>query len=160
APVELEVDVFAAMLREHVERLGIRRLVIDSIASVEAAILEPHRAPGFFASLINYLRERDVTSVITQESNAFDGSPSESLGAILADNLIRTRSIEYQNRLYRIISLLKMRQSGFDPSLREFRVEDGTIRVVPVEESGIAMMDGITAREQRTMRRTQPDGNM
>lgn len=158
APVELEVDVFAAMLREHVERLGIRRLVIDSIASVEAAILEPHRAPGFFASLINYLRERDVTSVITQESNAFDGSPSESLGATLADNLIRTRSIEYQNRLYRIISILKMRQSGFDPSLREFRVEDGTIRVVPVEESGIAVMGGITAREQRTMRRTQPDG--
>ena len=159
APVELEVDVFAAMLREHVERLGIRRLVIDSIASVEAAILEPHRAPGFFASLINYLRERNVTSVITQESNAFDGSPGESLGAILADNLIRIRSIEYQNRLYRIISILKMRQSGFDPSLREFRVEDGTIRVVPVEESGIAVMGGITAREQRTMRRTQPDGN-
>jgi len=52
-----------------------------------------------------------------------------------------------------------MRQSGFDPSLREFRVEDGTIRVVPVEESGIAVMGGITAREQRTMRRTQPDGN-
>lgn len=160
APVELEVDVFAAMLREHVERLGIRRLVIDSMASVEAAILEPNRAPGFFASLINYLRERDVTSVITQESNAFDGDPSDSLGAVLADNLIRTRSIEYQNRLYHIISILKMRQSGFDPSLREFRIEDGTIRVVPVEESGIAVMGGITAREQWTMRRTPPDGNI
>src|SRR5438477_27633 len=48
-PVELEVDMLAATLREHVERLGIRRLVIDSVAAVEVAILEPNRAPGFFA---------------------------------------------------------------------------------------------------------------
>jgi circadian clock protein KaiC len=160
APVELEVDMFAALVRNRVERLGIRRLVIDSVAAVEGAILEPNRAPGFFASLINYLRERDVTSVITQESSAYDGGLSESLGVVLADNLIRIRAIEYQNRVYRIIAILKMRQSGFDPSLREFRVEDGAIRVVPVEESGIAVMDGIAARKQRTMHRTQPDGEM
>ena len=89
APVELEVDIFAAMLRERVERLGIRRLVVDSNAAVEVAILEPNRAAGFFASLINYLREHDVTSVMTQESNAFDGGVGESLGAVFADNLIR-----------------------------------------------------------------------
>jgi circadian clock protein KaiC len=148
------------MLRNDVERLGIRRLVIDSIVVVEAAILESNRAPGFFASLINYLRERDVTSMMTQESNAFGGGLGESLGAVLADNLVRLRSIEYQNRLYRILSILKMRQSGFDPSLREFRIEDGIIRVVPVEESGIATMGGITAREQRTMHGTQSDGNV
>jgi len=40
APVELEVDVFAAKLRNRVEGLRIRRLVIDSIASIEGAILE------------------------------------------------------------------------------------------------------------------------
>jgi circadian clock protein KaiC len=159
APVELEVDVFAAMLREHVERLGIRLLVIDSIASVEGAILEPNRTPGFFSSLVNYLRERDVTSIMTKESNAFDGDLGESLGAILAENLLRLRSVEYQNRLYRVISVLKMRLSGFDPGLREFRIQDGAIRVVPVEESGIAVMGGITTREQRTMRRTQPGGD-
>ncbi|MCA1723933.1 MAG: hypothetical protein LC748_06745, partial [Thermomicrobia bacterium] len=125
APVEIEVDIFAAMVRNRVERLGIRRLVIDSTASVEVAILEPHRAPGFFASFINYLRERDVTSVMTQESNAFDSSLGESLGVVLADNLIHFRSIEYRNQMYRIMAIRKMRQSGFDPSLREFRIRDG-----------------------------------
>ncbi|MHB8646257.1 MAG: ATPase domain-containing protein [Thermomicrobiales bacterium] len=159
APVELEVDIFAATLRHRVEHLGIRRLVIDSVAAVEVAILEPNRGPGFFAALINYLRERDVTSVMTQESNAFDGSLGESFGAIFADNLIGLRSVEYQDRLHRIVSILKMRQSGFDPGLREFRIEDGRIRVVSVEESGIAMMNGITAREQRTMRNTHSGGD-
>jgi len=159
APVELEVDVFAAILRNRVERLGIRRLVIDSNAAVEGAILEPNRAPGFFASLINYLRERDVTTVITQESNAFDGGVGESIGAVFADNMIRLRSVAYQNRLYRIISILKMRQSGFDPGLREFRIEDGRIRVLPVEESGIGVMGGITAQERRAHQAMHHDGS-
>lgn len=158
APVELEVDVLAATLRNRVENLGIRRLVIDSNASVEAAILEPNRAPGFFAALINYLRERDVTSVMTQESNAFNSGLGASLGAVLADNMIRFRSVEYRNRLYRIISVLKMRQSGFDTGLREFRIEDGRIRVLPVEESGISIMSGITAQEQRTHQEMLYDG--
>lgn len=158
APVELEVDLFAAMLRERVERLGIRRLVVDSIAAVEVAIVEPNRGPGFFASLINYLRERDVTSVMTQESNAFDGGIGEALGAVLADNLIRLRTVEYANRMYRILSILKMRQSGFDPGLREFRIEDRIIRVLPVEESGIGVLSGIAAQEGHEMRASRHDG--
>lgn len=159
APVGLEVDVFAAMLRSRIERLGIRRLVIDSNAAVEAAILEPNRAPGFFASLINYLREHDVTTVITQESTAFDGGVGESIGAVFADNMIRLRSVTYQNRLYRIISIQKMRQSGFDPSLREFCIEDGRIRVLPLEESGIGVMDGIAAQEDRAHQTMYHDGS-
>jgi len=159
APVELEVDIFAAMVRNRVENLGIRRLVIDSLAAVEAAILEQNRAPGFLAALINYLRERNVTSVITQESNAFYSGLRESLGAVLADNLIRFRSIEYRNRLYRIVSIVKMRQSGFDTGLREFRIEDGRIRVLPVEESGIGVMSGITAQEHHTDQAVLHDGD-
>lgn len=158
APVELEVDMFAAMLRNRVERLGIRRLVIDSVAAVEVAILEPDRGPGFFASLINYLRERDVTSVMTQESNAFDGGIGEALGAVLADNLIRLRSVEYHSRFRRVLSILKMRQSAFDPSLREFRIDGGVIRVLPIEESGADQLGGIAAQEGRDARIGRYDG--
>jgi circadian clock protein KaiC len=158
APVELEVDIFAAMLRERVERLGIRRLVVDSNAAIEGAILEPNRVAGFFSSLINYLREHDVTTVMTQESNAFDGSIGESLGAVFADNLIRLRSIIYHDHLYRVLSVLKMRQSGFDPGVREFRIDDGAIRVLPVSESGIGVLSGIAAQERHDLPSMQLDG--
>ncbi len=158
APVELEVDVFAAALRNRVANLGIRRLVIDSIAAVEVAILEPGRGPGFFASLVNYLRERDVTSMMTQESNAFAGGIGEALGAVLADTLIRLRSVEYRTRLHRILSILKMRQSAFDPSLREFRIDEGVIRVLLIDESGADAMGGIAAQEGRDARAGRYDG--
>lgn len=140
-----------------VERLGIQRLVIDSVATVEVAILEPNRAPGYFASLINDLREHDVTSVMTQESSAFDDGMGETLGAALADNLIRLRLAEYGSHPYRILSILKMRQSGFDPGLREFRIAEDAVRVLPVEESGIGILTGIAAQEGRVSRAKRHD---
>jgi circadian clock protein KaiC len=159
APVELEVDLFAATIRNRVESLGIRRLVVDSIAAVEVAILEPNRGPGYFASLINYLREHDVTSVMTQESNAFDGGIGEALGAVLADNLIRLRSVEHHNRLRRVLSILKMRQSACDPSLREFRIDAGAIRVLPIAETGADVLGEIATQEGRNARAGWHDGD-
>ncbi len=159
APVEMEVDIVAATLRNRVEHLGIRRLVVDSIAAIEVAILEPNRRLGFFASLINYLREHDVTSVMTQESNAFEGGIGEALGAVLADNLIRLRTVEYNNRLRRVLSVQKMRQSAYDVSLREFRIDEGIIRVLPITESGATDLGGIAAQEHRARQLVNHDGN-
>lgn len=160
APVELEVDMLAAMIRERVEQRGIARLVIDPATEVERAILEPHRSIGYFASLLNYLRERHVTSVFTQEISPFPEPRltfMETPAAVLMENLLLLRSAEYQERLYRIISALKMRLSGFDPTLRELRIEDGAVRVLPISESGAAVLAGIT-RQERRQARASSDG--
>ncbi len=152
APVELEPDVLAAIIRERVERLHVQRLVIDPIAQIEHAILEPERATGFFASLLNFLRERNVTSVMTREISPFPEPQlifAETPVSVLTENLLMLRSLEYQERLFRVISVLKMRFSAFDPSLREFRIEDGGIRVLPIRESGEGIMTGITQQERR-----------
>jgi circadian clock protein KaiC len=156
APVELEPDVLAATIRERVEQLQAQRLVIDPIAQIENAILEPHRATGFFASLLNYLRERNVTSVMTREISPFPEPRlvfNETPVSVLTENLLILRSLEYQERLFRVISVLKMRFSAFDPSLREFRIEDGGVHVLPIGESGEGVMTGITQQEQRRSQR-------
>lgn len=147
APVELEVDVFAAILREHVERLGVRRLLLDSALEVERAILEPNRAPSFFAALFNYLRERDVTTLLTRESGTVAGPDvalSQSVVVVLTDTLVSLRTNTFRNRQYRTVSVLKMRHSGFDSMLHELRLDNGTVRVVPVGESDAAVLDGLT----------------
>ena len=156
APVELEPDMLAATIRQRVEGLRAQRLVIDPIAQIEHAILEPDRATGFFASLLNYLRERNVTSVMTREISPFPEPRlifTETPVSVLTENLLLLRSLEYQERLFRVISVLKMRFSAFDPSLREFRIEDGGIRVLPIQESGEGVMTGITQKEQRQSER-------
>jgi circadian clock protein KaiC len=157
APVEMELDILAATIRERVERMRVRRFVIDPVAEIEQAVLEPGRAIGFFASLLNYLRERNVTTVITREISPFPEPRltfTETPVSVLTENLLVLRSVEYQDRLYRIISVFKMRFSGFDPALREFRIEDGGIRVLPINESGEQVMTGITRQERRRSERT------
>ncbi|MCA1723929.1 MAG: KaiA-binding protein [Thermomicrobia bacterium] len=160
-PADVEVDILAAELRERVEALGIRRLAIDPFAVVEEAIPFPKRAPRYVASLLDYLRERGVTTILTQVSDAlYGGRFANTQGAVLADNLMELRWVEYQSRLYRILSVRQMRSSAFDPGLREFRIEAGAIRVLPLAESGIATMGGIEAqehRETRLTRRNQPE---
>jgi len=156
APVELEPDVLAALIRERVERVQAQRLVIDPIAQMEGAILEPDRATSYFASLLNYLRERNVTTVMTREISPFPEPRlifSETPVSVLTENLLILRSLEYQERLYRVISVLKMRFSPFDPSLREFRIEDGGIRVLLIGESGDSVMTGITQQERKRSER-------
>jgi circadian clock protein KaiC len=96
---------------------------------------------------------------MTQESDAFDGGIGEALGVVLADNLIRLRSVEYHNRLRRVLSILKMRQSAFDPTLREFRIDEGVIRVLPIEESGADILGGIATQEGRAARAGRRDGD-
>lgn len=147
APVEMEIDKIAATLREHIERLGILRLVIDSVLDLEQAILEPYRAPGFFASLINYLREHNVTTILIRETTrtANIEAPPDSAASIVVttENIIAIRRVVYTGKMYRVISVLKMRQSAFDRSIRELRIEDGTIRVLPSAESGDGVLRGI-----------------
>ncbi len=144
APVEMEVDVVAAGMRERVERLGIQRLVIDSVVELENAILEPNRAPNFFASLMNYTHARAVTTVLTRESAAVVGPDitlRQSIVTVLAENLLVLRVIEYRNRQYRTIAVAKMRQSAFDPTLHELRIERDRIRVLAPGESNRTVLD-------------------
>ncbi len=152
APVEMEIDVLAATLREHIERFGVRRLVLDSALEVERAILEPNREPSFFAALFNYLREHGVTTLLTRESGTIIGPDlalSEATVAILTDTLVILRANTFQNRQYRSVAVLKMRHSGYDPTIHELRMDDGTVRVLPASESDAGVLDGLTALNTR-----------
>lgn len=150
---KLNVDILAANIRERVESLGIKRIVIDSVVAVEQGIPFRNRASRYISSLLDYLRGHEVTTILTQESSAFDGGRmGDALAAMFADNLLVLQWVEYEDRLFRILSVRKMRQSAFDPGLREFRIAEGRIQVLPVEESGITLMRGITEQEQREAR--------
>lgn len=161
SPATVDVDILATHIRRRVEEMGIRRAAIDSIAVLEQEVPFPKSAPRYVSSLLDYLREHGVTTILIHESGALDsGRVSDALPALLSDNLVILRWVEYRGRKYRIVSVQKMRQSAFDPGLREFRIADGQVRVLPLAESGIETMDSIVAqeeRERRIARRNRPE---
>lgn len=122
---DLEVDAITAMLREDIERRGVRRLVIDSAAEIERSIATLERKEDVLSALMSYLRGRQVTTYITLDLNTIVSPTLELSGlplSIVAENLLLMRYAEYEGRLHRLFSVLKMRFSGYDGMLHEFSV--------------------------------------
>src|SRR6267154_1682797 len=87
----------------------------------------------FLAALSVRLRRAGVTTVFTKEVPKVAGTEldfSDTPIAILGENLILLRYVELRGRIHRILSVLKMRDSGYESDLREFEITDRGIRVL------------------------------
>lgn len=93
-PIELRADVVADSLLTLLDGRRAQRLVVDEIGTLERALVASgyvRRFPDFFAALVEALRLRDVTSVLTRQVAA-ERRPAlaDRLGptASLSDNLL------------------------------------------------------------------------
>ena len=122
---DLEADCVATLLRDDVERRGVKRLVIDSAAQLERAIVDTERRPGFFAALVSYLRARGVTTYMTYEIARMgaDFDLAETPLAPLAENLLLLRTVEEGGRMRRLFSIMHMRFSDHDHRIHEYTIE-------------------------------------
>ncbi len=118
------LDKLGSQLLEHVEARKVRRLVIDGMGGFSRAAATPQRLTEFFATLINRLRDMEVTTLATWELRepltSVAGAPVEPLSA-LHDNLILLRRVERGHDLHRTISIQKMRDSDFNTSTHALR---------------------------------------
>jgi circadian clock protein KaiC len=122
-------DGLAHTLLDAVSRRGVRRLFIDGLGAFIEATIEPGRISRFFAVLVNELRARGVTTLYTMETRDLVGSgiemPISGISSVV-ESLIALRYVEYHRRSRRLLSVVKVRDSGFDPALREFVISDGS----------------------------------
>lgn len=126
APVELNPDIVADRLLATIDKVGARRLVIDSVAELEHAIEEsgdPRRLDSYLGSLIEALRQRGVTALFIREHHTTIATRMElTPGAIgvLAENVLLLQHIEDSGALHRVLSVVKMRLSAHDALLHDF----------------------------------------
>jgi circadian clock protein KaiC len=122
-------DELAHELLDAVQRRGVRRLFIDGLGGFMEASIEPDRIARFFAVLVNELRTRGVTTLYTMETRDLVGPgvkvPVTGISS-MAECLIALRYVEHHSRSHRLLSVVKVRDSGFDPALREFLIIDGS----------------------------------
>ncbi len=146
SPVELNLDAAAAAIRDYVARLNIRRVVIDSVAELESASNYIERFDDFLASLIGFLRQHEVTTVMTREIPQMFGTnltiASRGLSYIV-DNIILIRYFELSGAIDRTITILKSRGSNHAKGLYHFGIEDGRIVIGPTLEHLQGLITGI-----------------
>lgn len=162
-PVNALVDVFAEQILALVDQRNVKRLVIDGLGGFQAAAVYPERMAGFLAALVNELRARGVTTIFTvslpdlltpEIRVPIDG------GGEVVDNVVFMRYVELRSQLYRLISIIKMRESAYDRSIREFTITSAGIDVAETFESAEAILTGIarpsTAPAPRTRKSSHP----
>jgi circadian clock protein KaiC len=158
-PTDDMLDAYGERLLEAVHRRGVKRLVIDGLTSFHKAAVEPSRLDHFFTALANELRVLGVTTLYTLEVPDILGPairiPINDISS-LAENLILLRFIELRAQLYRLISILKVRDSDFDPSLHEFTIKPDGLIVHPTDESAEAIMSNFAPRAQDLSPATPP----
>ncbi len=131
-PTDGLLDAYGERLLENVRRRGVRRLVIDGLGAFQSAAVEPVRLNQYLTALMNELRALGVTTVYTLAVPDMTGpyirEPVRDL-TVPSDNLILMRYVEVGSRLRRMISVLKVRNSDFDPSLYEYVTTGQGLRI-------------------------------
>jgi circadian clock protein KaiC len=133
---EDSIDRVAHDLLEEVRRRRVVRVVIDGLHGFEDMTVQPARIPHFFKALMDQLRELGATTLSTAEAteNAVPLSPAlPGRLTTLAENLIVLQRAETEKRMQRLISILKLRDNGFDTRVLRFTIEQGGLAV---EEPG------------------------
>ena len=145
-PLELIPDQVGWRLLELVERSDASRLVIDGMDGLLAELAAAGRSRPFLTALMTALRARNVTTIITHELPRIAGGPLdisyEHVGAAV-DNIITLQYVELRSELHRVISILKVRDSDFDPSIREFTISEGGLHVGGTFGGAEAVLTGI-----------------
>ena len=142
-PLDLSVDEALFSILEAVERLGAKRVVIDSLSGFEVA-LAPTFREDFRESLyrlVGTLTATGVTVFMTAEvSEAFREArfTSENV-SFITDEIIVQRYVEIEGALGRVMAVIKMRGSEHS---HEFRTYEVTPRGVVVGDS-LKEYDGI-----------------
>lgn len=129
---EYTLDELGHQLIDAVRRRGVKRLVMDGFGGLQSSAIDPARMSRFVSTLANEIRALNATMIMTMESTHILGSgmelPTRNLSSLL-EGLIIFRYAELEGRLHRLVSITKLRDSSFDPSLREFEITPRGIEV-------------------------------
>jgi circadian clock protein KaiC len=125
SPVEASVDEIAERLLAAVARRGVRRLVIDGLSGFLESTVYPERIARFFSCLVNELRNRSVTVLMTLETRDVVSSVVSMPWGVsgLVDNLFFLRFVHDEGHVERLLTIIKMRDTEYQAGLRRLRID-------------------------------------
>ena len=132
APLETSPDAWAWELLALAEEHRPRRLVVDALSDLNRLFVVPERQAAFAQALTNRLRALGITALFALELDTFAGPElAASVPGVSAafDSGLLIRTGELRSRLVRLVSVLKMRQSGFDPTIRRCAIGERGIEL-------------------------------
>ena len=117
---------------------------IDGRSGFRKALPYPDRFGVLLSALTNELRNIGATTIFSEETEIFASGvvlSNNETGSIV-DNVVFLRYVELRSQLYRLLSILKMRESAYDSAIREFTISSRGVDVSRSFESAESTLSG------------------
>ena len=160
-PLDLSVDETMHEVVNAVQRIGAKRVVIDSLAGFEMAL-----SPGFRAEfreslyrMIGALKGLGVTILSTVEVNeSFTELPFSNYAiSFLTDDIIRLRYVCIESQLRKILIVIKMRGCDHSKDIREYEITSEGVIILGERLAGYeGLVTGIPRRLSRSGQKEGP----
>lgn len=130
-PAELSPGEFASAIRKSVEERQVSVVLIDSLNGYLNAMPDEQYLIVQLHELLTYLAQASVATILIAAHQGLIGSgmlaPIDA--SYLADSVILMRYFEMHGEVKQAISVIKKRGGMHERTIREFKMEDGGIRV-------------------------------
>ncbi len=123
-------DEFAYSVRKEIEQEPTSMVMFDSISGYRLAMRGEDMVPHLHA-LCQYLQNSGLTVLLINDIEAITGGfRATEIGiSYMADNIVFLRYLEIQGEIHRTVGVLKKRMTGFERSLREWKIAESGITV-------------------------------
>lgn len=118
---------------EAVEEIGAERVIIDSVSIIEMFIRDEYMARVALASLLNKLREADVTALLTGTvPETSEGLSGGGIIEFLVDTVILLEFVPVAEDHKRTLAIRKMRRTDHDVEIFPFDITPEGIKIFDV----------------------------
>lgn len=143
-PAELSPGEFTSVVRNAVEQMAARIVIIDSLNGYLKAMPEEHFLTVHLHELLSYLRQRGVLTIMTMAQHGFLGHMDNPVDvSYLADAVVLTRYFEADGRVRKAISAVKKRCGPHEDTIREFMLGRDGLKLGPPLRDFHGVLSGI-----------------
>lgn len=129
-PAELSPGELNGMIRHHVEVVGAKIVVLDSLSGYQNAMPEEHFMLLQMHELLTYLNQQGVLTLLVLAQHGLVGQMQSPVDlTYVSDTVILLRYFEAGGEIRRAISVMKKRTGKHEASIREYKIDSGGLRV-------------------------------
>jgi circadian clock protein KaiC len=148
-PAELSPGEFSHLIREAVERSGVKIVVVDSLNGYLNAMPEERFLAIQLHELLMFLSQRGVATLLIGAHHGIIGAQMQAPvdASYLADAVLLLRYFESRGEVRQAISVVKKRGGLHERTIREFAMRDGSLRVGAVLREFRGVLTGVPVYE-------------
>ena len=143
-PAQLQPGEFAHLVREAVEELKTKLLVIDSLNGYLNAVPEEKFLLLHLHELLSYLGQNSVATILVFAQHGLVGPMQSSIDvSYLADTVVLLRYFEANGRIHKAISIVKKRSGEHETAIRSMEMGKDGLKIGEPLEHYRGVLSGI-----------------